>query len=68
MEYESFNQLDRANDGQIESYVDELDECYYGQSLPVTESIKTWRFWCLYFVYFTVSGTGILTLTYLCEC
>lgn len=63
-EYESFSSYDQASfddatrpksdtNGGV-SYTD----CYYGESVPVIESIKTWRFWCLYFVYFIVSGTG----------
>jgi hypothetical protein len=37
-------------------------DCFYGESIPILESVNTWRFWCLYVIYFTVSGTGLMVI------
>lgn len=37
-------------------------ECYYGTSIPLSESIRTWRFWSLYFMFMIVMGTGLMVI------
>lgn len=40
----------------------EVMECYYGASIPLSRSIQTWRFWYLYVAFLTICGTGLMVI------
>ena len=37
-------------------------ECFYGKSVPLSESIKSWRFWSVYFMFLIMMGTGLMVI------
>jgi hypothetical protein len=37
-------------------------ECFYGESIPLSQSIYTWRFWALYVSFLTICGTGLMVI------
>lgn len=38
------------------------ETCYYGDSLPLAESVKTWRLWALFFHYLVSTGVGLMVI------
>eukprot|EP01034_Spumella_vulgaris_P022069 gene22069-28164_t len=36
--------------------------CYYGESLALSESIKTWRLWTLFFCFMVTCGSGLMVI------
>jgi hypothetical protein len=36
--------------------------CYYGESLALSESIKTWRMWMLFFCFMVTCGSGLMVI------
>lgn len=41
---------------------DSTKECFYGNSIPLSESLKTWRFWSIYFMFMIIMGTGLMVI------
>ena len=37
-------------------------ECFYGASIPLSQSVRTWRFWSLYVAFLTICGTGLMVI------
>jgi len=35
------------------------DDCYYGESKPLSESFYTWRLWCIFFIFMVTAGSGL---------
>lgn len=56
--YTTFNRtLDRTRDRPTGS-----KECFYGNSMPLSKSFFTWRFWILYFTFLIMCGSGLMVI------
>ena len=53
---------DDRDRNQIENESTESNECFYGDSVPLSVSVRTWRFWSLYFSFLTICGTGLMVI------
>ena len=53
------SQRSNSNGKDVDS---EAAECFYGPSIPLSESFKTWRFWTLYIAFLTICGTGLMVI------
>ena len=47
---------------QIENQSIEMNECFFGASIPLSVSVRTWRFWSLYVSFLTICGTGLMVI------
>ena len=46
----------------MENVSDSGPECFYGDSVQLSFSIRTWRFWLLYVSFLTICGTGLMVI------
>ena len=53
---------DLKNKIPLENVADTGPECYYGDSVQLSFSIRTWRFWLLYISFLTICGTGLMVI------
>jgi hypothetical protein len=48
----------RMINGRLVNDKGDLIECFFGASIPLSESCQTWRFWALFSAFLTICGTG----------
>ena len=53
---------DNPNTKKIDDHTTIKKECFYGKSVPLSESIKSWRFWSVYFMFMIMMGTGLMVI------
>ena len=53
---------DLKNKIPMENVSDTGPECFYGDSVQLSFSIRTWRFWLLYVSFLTICGTGLMVI------
>jgi hypothetical protein len=61
-QFESQSFLGKKKSSEDEALAAALDVCFYGSSIPLSESIKTWRFWAIYFTFMTLCGTALMVI------
>jgi hypothetical protein len=61
-QFESQSFLSKKKSSEDEALAAALDVCFYGSSIPLSESIKTWRFWAIYFTFMTLCGTALMVI------
>ena len=61
-ESENINGNVDENEDENGNEESETIECYYGASVPLSVSVRTWRFWSLYISFLIICGTGLMVI------
>lgn len=59
---ESFAETSSEVDTLLDGHIHVIDTSFYGDSLPLAESIKTWRLWALFTHYLVSTGVGLMVI------
>lgn len=58
----SNQEIDRTAEKEKEYEEEDDGSCYYGDSLSLPESIKTWRLWGIFYSFLVTCGAGLMVI------